>query len=115
MKRSTGRRWVVVLGASMLLTAFYAVAAEDPAIDTERLPAGVTLPEFEVINDNTLEQVRGRYIPHTDTDIGAVDGVILWDERPGRDAGGGGSGVDHRAANGLNNLQRVSVTAQRNR
>jgi len=68
---------------------------------------------LRLVEDRSLENIRGRYVPETSI---ASDGVILWDERPGRGAGGGGGrDGDHRLSNGLNNIQRVNVTTQRDR
>ncbi|GEN23362.1 hypothetical protein [Halomonas cupida] len=109
------RRTRELLGASvLLLTVSVAVSAEDLVDGAGRLAGDVGLNGVNVISDDSLEQVRGRYMPHTGIETSAIDGVILWDERPGRDTGGGRS-ADHRSANGLNNVQRISVTTQQSR
>lgn len=114
MKVSIRRRRVVLGTAMVLLTVSFAVAAEDLVDEVGALAGDVGLKGVNVIGDDSLEQVRGLYMPHAGIDISAVNGVILWDERPGRDPGGDRS-ADHHSANGLNNIQRVSVTTQQSR
>ena len=71
----------------------------------------VGLESPRLLGDQDLGNIRGRFIEVPSVDI---NGVILWDERPGRGVGGSGSGGrDHRVSSGLNNTQSVNVFSQR--
>ncbi|USZ50724.1 hypothetical protein [Halomonas sp. DN3] len=114
MNQTIANSRTLVLGASIAIGVALAAAGSmsahsDTAMLDEQQVFGAP-GDQHLVNDGALDTIRGRFVPEQGID---ADGVILWDERPGRGAGGGGDDSSHRAANGLNNRQSANVTTQR--
>ncbi|MBN8412235.1 hypothetical protein LCL99_12740 [Halomonas denitrificans] len=107
-----GRIQFRCVASAIIATAALAAAGQAQSDNslTDATQVFATPIEQHIVNDGALDQIRGRFVPDTAID---ADGVILWDERPGRGAGGGGGDSSHRVANGLNNRQSATVTTQR--
>lgn len=111
-KKAPRSGWLLALGVGVLLLP--------PALQVEADDASSWgLPDqgfghvIQVLDDQSLGGIRGKYVAGGAENI---DAVILWDERPGGlgdERGGRGSGQESNHSLGLGNDQITSVTTQR--
>jgi hypothetical protein len=102
----------LVIGSTAANAESLSSAPEAMSVEEASMSVGpaVGLESPRLLGDQDLGHIRGRFVEVPSVD---VNGVILWDERPGRGVGGSGSGSrDHRVSSGLNNTQSVNVFSQ---
>ncbi|MDN3553460.1 hypothetical protein QWY74_08290 [Halomonas almeriensis] len=107
--RKTSWLWRVVVLAGLGVASN--VAAEQRGLDVPEIFESPKVERQAVLTDEVLDGIQGRYTP--EWQVPRAGQVILWDERPGHDAGGNRDNAQQTS--GFGNHQRSGVTTMRSR
>ncbi|WP_275286380.1 hypothetical protein [Halomonas elongata] len=111
--RKTSRLWRVVFLAGLGMASSAAAEQRGPEVfgGPEVFESPAFARQHVVLTDEALDGIQGRYTP--EWQVPRVGQVILWDERPGHDAGDIERSGQARLMDGAGNLQRNHTISQR--